>query len=449
MINYLSVLNTVAANSADVVIDNQGNLAITGIANVIPAVSVNDVQIIPASAEQIQRQLLTFTSANSTQYSFTIQGYAMGSGAATNRLVQFTSAASATATTIAQQAINAVNALSDFNVTALAADGSTTANNGTIILVAKTATSTCPYAPVFAVAEADANIALTTFASATAAAAPTGGRTAQLEPIINTSGVMTGIRIIDGGEGYLAAPAITIANGGGSGSSAPTATSIIFEGAVVGIAFTAGTSYTYNTYKGFQVVGTGTALKTKYGYVSNTALAAAPPQYASLASLVDGTSYTEVIISYSLAPIMGVTTFSMNQTTGQISVCIAQSATNASDLIAGWGTFANLRKGMKTNFLAAVALDGTTAVTTTTYVVATGVLTLSAACSTGIESGDIILAGTTPAFGNTADTNAVAKVLGVASNTSLVCQIGGGNLIAAITTQTLATRVVRRSTISR
>ena len=297
MINYLSVLNTVAANSADVVIDNQGNLAITGIANVIPAVSVNDVQIIPASAEQIQRQLLTFTSANSTQYSFTIQGYAMGSGAATNRLVQFTSAASATATTIAQQAINAVNGLSDFNVTALAADGSTTANNGTIILVAKTATSTCPYAPVFAVAEADANIALTAFASATAAAAPTGGRTAQLEPIINTSGVMTGIRIIDGGEGYLAAPAITIANGGGSGSSAPTATSIIFEGAVVGITFTAGTSYTFNTYKGFQVVGTAAALRAKYGYVVNQALAAAPPQYASLASLTDGTSYTEVIIS--------------------------------------------------------------------------------------------------------------------------------------------------------
>ena len=449
MINYLSVLNSVAANSADVVIDNQGNLAITGIANVIPAASVNDVQIIPANAEQIQRQLLTFTSENSTQYNFTIQGYAMSSGAFSNRLVQFTSAPSATATTIAQQAINAVNGLSDFNVTALAADGSTTANNGTIILVAKTATSTCPYAPVFAVAEADANIALTTFASATAAAAPTGGRTAQLEPIINTSGVMTGIRIIDGGEGYLAAPAITIANGGGSGSSAPTATSIIFEGSVVGITFTAGTSYTYNTYKGFQVVGTGTALKAKYGYVANQSLAATPPQYASLASLVDGTSYTEVIISYSLAPIMGVTTFSMNQTTGQISVCIAQGVTNANDLIAGWGTFANLRKGMKTNFLAAVALDGTTAVTTTTYVVATGVLTLSAACSTGIESGDIILAGTTPAFGNTADTNAVAKVLGVASNTSLVCQIGGGNLIAAITTQTLATRVVRRSTISR
>ena len=442
MINYLKVLNTVTANGADVVIDNLGQLNVSGICS-IPATSIYDVQIQPAYAQQIQKATLTFTAANSTVYTFTLQGFSTTSGVSSNRVITFTSGATATASTISAQATAAVNALSGFNVSA------SDSGSGVVVLTASAATTACPNAYAFNVAETDSNIAVTAVATATAAAAPTGGRTAVLEPVINTSGVMTGIRIVDGGEGYLAAPAITIANGGGAGSAAPTATSIIFEGAVVGITFTAGTSYTYTAYKGFAVFGTGAAIKAFYGYNSNQAQAASAPAYADLALLEDGSNYTQVTISYKDAPISGITTFAQTTTTGQILVCVKEGVSNANDLIAGWGTFNNLRKGLKTNFSACVALDGTTAVTTTTFVVATGVVTLSAANSTGIQANDIVLAGATPAFGNTADTNLVAKVLSVASNTSVIAQIGGGNLIAAITGQTLATRVVKRSPIPR
>ena len=96
---------------------------------------------------------------------------------------------------------------------------------------------------------------------------------------------------------------------------------------------------------------------------------------------------------------------------------------------------------------AAVALNGSTAVTVTDFVVATGVLTFSAAQSNGLKSGDIVLAGTTPAFANTVNVNAIAKVLSLTSNAVALVQIGGGNLIAAITTQTLAARIVSREAI--
>lgn len=443
MINNLVQYTTVQDNGADALIDNLGNLNFYGGPS-IPANSVTDVQIIPASAEQIQKATLTFTAANSTPYQFNIFGYSMSTGAYVNKLVQFTSAASATTSTISAQAAAAVEALADFNVSA------SDSTNGVIVLTASAATTACPLAPIFSVSENDTNIAITTQATATCTAAPTGGRTAQLEPVFNTSGVMTSIRIVNGGEGYLALPTITIANGAGAGTGAPTATAIIFEGAVVAITFTAGTDYAYTAYKGFQVVGTGAAIQNKYGYIANQANAAVAPAYApALANLTAGYNYTEVIISYSVAPITGNTTTSSPVSTSQISVCVYESATNASTLISAWGVFANLRKGYKTNFEAVVALNGSTAVTTTTFVVATGVITLSVANSNGIKPNDILLVGATPAFGNTADTNAVAKIVGVPLNTSLVAQIGGGNLIAAITGKTLATTVCKRNVISR
>ena len=444
MINQLTVLTTVQANGADAIIDNLGALNITG-AGSLPAASVTNVQIIPSSAEQIQRTALTFTAANSTVYTFIINGYAMSTGAFTPRVISFTSAAAATTSTISAQAAAAVNLLSDFNVTA------TDNGSGVITLVAKTAANSpsCPNAPIFTVTESDTNIAVTAVATATCAAAPTGGRTAVLEPVFNTSGVMTSIRIIDGGQGYLAAPAITIANGGGSGSSAPTATAVIFEGAVVRVVFTAGTTFTYTTYKGFAVVGTGAALQAKYNYISSLPQAATAPSYPALANVVSSSTYTEIIVSYETAPIMGSTNFSSPVTTGQVSVIVLESATNAALLTSAYGVFANLAKGYSTTIQPMVALDGSTAVTTTTFVVATGILTLSAAQSNGVKANDIILAGASPAFANTADTNAIAKVLSLASNLSVVCQIGGGNLIAAITTQTLATTLVSRNLLPR
>jgi hypothetical protein len=449
MINQLSVLNTVAANGADAIIDNKGNLSITG-AGSIPANSVTMVSIVPASAEQIQKTTLTFTSANSTNYRFVIQGYAMSSGAYTEQLVQFTSAASASLTTVSLQAIEAINGLSDLNVSATNAAGGVTGDaSGIVVLTAKAATSASPDAQTFNVAENDTNIAITTAATATAAAAPTGGKTAVLEPVINASGVMTSIRIIDGGLGYLVAPAITIANGGGAGSVAPTATAVIFEGAIVRIVFTAGTTYTYNSYKGFKVVGTGAAIQASFGYVGNTAQAAVAPQFQALANLTAGSNYTQILINYVVAPISNNTAFSSPVTTGQILVCVLESATNAALLTSAYGIFANLEKGFASNISACVALDGTTAVTTSEFVVGTGVVTLSAANSNGIQAGDLLLIGAAPIFANTT-TNAIAKVVGIQSNSAVLAQIGGGNLATAIPSGAgLATSVIKRTVISR
>jgi len=441
MINFFNVLDTVTANSADFQVTANGNLNITGLPQ-IDAGSITNIEVIPASAEQIKKQTLTFTAANSTYYSFNIQGYALSTGTAVTKTVYFTSAAAATTSTISAQAAAAVEALSDFNV------GATDSGSGVIVLTASAATSTCPNAPLFNIIEADSNIALTTDATATCAAAPTGGVTAILEPVFNSSGVMTSIRIINRGAGYLAAPAITIANGAGAGSSAPTATCTIFEGEVVAVQFTAGTSYAYTAYEGFTVVGTGAAIKSKYGYIANANNRAVPTAFQKLSSLTDAYNYTEIIISYTTNPVAGTTQFTTTTNTAQASLCVYESATNANDIIAnGYGSVANLRKGYRCLYQSAVALDGSTGITTTTAVVATGVFTLSAAQSNGIKSGDILLVGSAPAFKNTADTNAIAKVLGVASNTSLVCQIGGNNLVSSITTQTLATRVVLRESI--
>lgn len=441
MINYLSVSNSPAANSADFQVTPKGKLNIAGLPQIV-AGSITNIEVIPASAEQIQKATLTFSAANSTQYEFLIQGYAMSNGAAITKLVTFLSDSSATTGEISAAATLAVNSLTDFNVTA------SDSGSGVIVLTAKTATAACPNAPIFNVFEQSPLIAVTAVATATAAAAPTGGETAVLEPVINASGVMTGIRIISGGAGYLAAPAITIANGGGAGSSAPTATCTIFEGEVVAIQFTAGTTYTYTAYKGFQVVGTGAALKNKYGFIANANLRAVPSAFAALSSFVDATNYTEVVISYDSVQPSGTTQFATTVDTAQVSFCVAESATNAADIIArGYGSVANLIKGYRTSFQALVALNGSTAVTVTDFVVATGVLTLSAASSNGLRGNDIILAGTTPAFANTLNTNAIAKVQSLTSQTSVLVQIGGNNLIAAITTQTLAARVVARESI--
>jgi hypothetical protein len=449
MINNLSVLSSPAANSADFRVTTKGKLNVTGLPQ-INVGSITGIDVIPASAEQIKKLQVTLTAQNSAAYIATISGYAMSNGNSVDKTISFTSAASASLTSVSLQMITAINSLSDFNVSATNAAGGVTGDaSGIVILTAKTATTSCINAPTFSFLESDAKIALTADATATAAAAPTGGVTAVLEPVINASGVMTGIRIIDGGAGYLAAPAITIANGGGAGTTPPSATCAIFEGSVVAITFTAGTAYTYTTYKGFLVVGTGLAIKQKYGFVSPAIQRAVPLSYKALENLVDTSSYTEIVISYNEAQVSGTTNSVSTVATLQASLCVLEGSTNSADILSlAYGSVANLRKGYRSSFEAAVALDGTTAVTTTTFVIATGVLTLSAAISNGLKANDIILAGTTPAIPNTADTNAIAKVLSFTTVlTGVLVQIGGGNLVAAITTQTLATRVVRRDAI--
>jgi hypothetical protein len=437
MINYLSVSNSPAANSADFQVTPKGKLNITGLPQIV-AGSITNIEVIPASAEQIQKATLTFTAANSTQYEFLIQGYAMSNGAAITKLVTFMSDSSATLDEISAAATLAVNSLTDFNVSATA----TSDNTGRVFLVAKTATAACPNAPIFNVFESSALIAITAVATATAAAAPTGGETAVLEPVINASGVMTGIRIISGGAGYLAAPSITIANGGGAGSAVPQATCTIFEGEVVAIQFTAGTSYTYTAYKGFQVVGTGAALKNKYGFIANANLRAVPSAFAALSSFVDATNYTEVIVSYDSVQPSGTTQFATTVDTAQVSFCVAESATNASDIIArGYGSVANLIKGYRCQFQIATA-NGTDQLSGTA-VASTAILTVAGAVN-GIKGGDIILVGTTPQYRNIA-TAGIFKVTSQITIDTYMIQIGGNNLNTNITSSVM--RVVARESI--
>jgi hypothetical protein len=59
------------------------------------------------------------------------------------------------------------------------------------------------------------------------------------------------------------------------------------------------------------------------------------------------------------------------------------------------------------------------------------------------------LIGAAPIFANTA-TNAIAKIVGIQSNSSVLAQIGGGNLVTAIPSVAgLATSVIKRTVISR
>jgi hypothetical protein len=57
-----------------------------------------------------------------------------------------------------------------------------------------------------------------------------------------------------------------------------------------------------------------------------------------------------------------------------------------------------------------------------------------------------MLVGAVPAIPNSA-TVAVAKIVGMPTNASVLAQIGGGNLATAITGAALATRFVRRDAI--
>lgn len=442
MINQLVVLNSPAANGADASVDNLGNLVITG-ADAIPASSIVDVVAIPAQAEQAKKQVLTFTSENSATYSFLINGYSKANGNAVQKLVQWQSS-SANTTALTSAAITAIiNAFSDFNVSA------ENTSAGVVTLTASTYASNpnCPFASQFTIAESDSKLTVTDPLTLTFTAAPTGGRTATGYAVVADGGTVTSIVITDCGSGYLAAPSVTFAGGGGSSAAA---TGIIFEGEVVATTISnAGSGYTSRI--GVVPVGTVQSLQNiEYNYVANSLQSNTAPSYPQLSQLVSGATYNQFIISYNINKRSGNTTFTQTTTTGQIAVLVRTGQTNTavySD--AGYGVFANLRKGWRSTYQAAVALNGSTAVTTTTYVVATGALTLSAAVSNGIKGNDLVLVGTTPAYGNTADTNAIGRILSLTSLSGLLVQIGGGNLVSAITGQTLATTFVIRNPLSR
>jgi hypothetical protein len=437
MINQLVVLNTVQANGADAFVDNQGNFNVNGI-GALPAASVSDVVKIPSSAEQIKKQLITCTSSNSSTYTFVINGYAMSTGLPSVKTVTWTSPAVSTTALVSAGITATVNAISDFNVTA------TDTGSGVVSFIAKTATAACPFAPMFNLQNADTKITVTAVAATTFTAAPTGGRTATGYAIIADGGTVTSIVVTDPGMGYIAAPAIAVTGGGGTLGAATT---IIFEGEVVGVAApTAGSGYTCR--EGYQVVGTPAALIAKYSYVASTPNAPGAPAYPALANLTSGYTYTEWIVSFQVGQPGGITTFAQTVTTGQISILVYESATNAATLNSAYGTLNNLRKGYRASFEALKAINGTSDVVATTFVVATGLFTLDAATCNGIKADDLLLIGTAPVFPNTA-ANAIAKVVGVPTNATILAQIGGANLATAFSGVTLAASVVKRAPISK
>lgn len=403
MINNIAVINSPAQYGTDVYVDSVGRLNVNGI-GAIPASSVLDVQRIAATSEQICVRRLTFTGANSTTYTFSIAGYSMQSGAAVTNPISFISAASASATTVAQQAINAINNLANFNVSAIAADGSTTANSGVVVLIAKTATDACPNAPLFVISEADSNIAETAISTVTFAAPPSGGRTAQGYLVVTTDGYTAGsstvasIVITDPGEGYVSAPTITI-SASPSGGTLATATAVLFEGEVVSTVITnAGTGYWVRS--GQLVVGTPAAIWRKNSYVALTPNAPSAPDYAALSTLVSGATYTEFVVSYQVAPISGNTTFAQTTKTGQFSVYVRNGQTHSGYLTAFWGNLVNLRKGYRVQWVS--SSTGTIAATA-----ATGALTFATVVPTtlGIKPNDIFVVGT-GAFPSASDSGA-------------------------------------------
>ena len=117
MISAIKVLNTVTALGTDVSVGTDGILNIASVATV-DAYNVRNVSITAPQAEVSGVITITPTSANSTVYTFYVNGFSKSTGLAKIMNVSFTSAASATATTISTQAKAIINADTDFSVVA-------------------------------------------------------------------------------------------------------------------------------------------------------------------------------------------------------------------------------------------------------------------------------------------------------------------------------------------
>lgn len=137
MIQAVKVLNTVTAFGTDVSVDSSGILNIAGVA-ATDVYNVRNVLITTPVAAVAGVVTITPTAANSTAYTFYISGFSKSTGLAKVMQVSFTSAASATATTITTQAKAIINADTDFSVAAT--------GTATIIL-----TSATGYSPEFVV----------------------------------------------------------------------------------------------------------------------------------------------------------------------------------------------------------------------------------------------------------------------------------------------------------
>ncbi len=436
MINQLTVLNTIQDNSADVFVDNFGNLNITGL-DAIPASAVYSVERIASTAGQAAKAQLTFTAANSTTYSFVINGYNMTSGNTQSQLVTYTSDASATQNEITAAVTAYINSLAGFSVTA------TDSGSGVVLLQGKTPTQACPFAGVFTVGEEDANIAVAAPLTVSFTAAPTGGRTATGVVVVANAGTVSSIYITDPGQGYITAPTVTFAGGGGSSAAG---TAIIFEGEVVGVTISnAGSGYVNRV--GIAPAGTVAALQAKYGYVANTNNSPSAPQYPALANLTSGATYTEYIISANIVTPSGATTFAQTTSTTQYSVLVNESATNVALVNSpAFGSLTNLRKGFRTS-IADSGASNTAAITAATGAVAytAGGSPAFGAVSLRILPNDIIVVGTgviPSATGGGAAINVSST-----SNTAGLIQFGGNNVATDVSAAVY--KVVRRQAISK
>lgn len=434
MINQLVVLNTVQDNGADAIVDSNGILNITG-ANAFPAIDIQDIQKISAQAEQLTKSLMTFTNANSTAYDFIIDGYSMATGVPKSVSIPYTSPASSSTSIISAAITTLINNVPDFNVVA------TDNTSGVIALVGKTATTTSPNAPLFAIKESNSLIAVTAPLTVSFTAAPTGGRTAKATCVVAGAGTLTSLIITDPGEGYITAPTATFA--GGAGSSA-AATMMIFEGQVVGTsAVTAGSGYTCRV--GLVEVGTFDSLNLKYGAKQPNQTNAVPLQFPQLNSLETGSTYDEWIISYNYFAKSGNTTFATQTLTSQISILVKTGVTNVNTLNSFWGVLANLKKGYKT------IMNDSGASNTAALTAATGAIAYVAggspafgAVSLGIVPNDIIVIGT--GVVPSASAGGVSRIVSTTSNTAGLGAFGGGTAATNVSAEVF--KHVKRRPIS-
>lgn len=414
MINAISVLNTVQDNGADVSVDSFGQLNMTGLPSVT-AINVSSIQKLSARSEQIGKSLLTFTSANTTDYSFVLDGFSMATGYAKQVPINYTSPASSSTAIISAAITELVNSVTDFNVVA------TDNGSGVVALAGKASTPTCFNAPTFAIRESDSNIAVTAPLTVSFAAAPTGGRTAQGICVVSDAGALTSVIVTDGGEGYITAPTATFA--GGAGSSA-AATMMIFEGSVVGASsITAGSGYTCRA--GWVAQGNQAAIYNKYQYNQPNATGGTGQTYPVLSNVSAALSYDEWIISVNDFPIGGNTTVSSPTVTAQFSILVNTAATNVNTLNSFWGSLNNLQKGYK------CVMNDSGASNTAALTAATGAIAYTAggspafgAVSLGIMPNDIIVIGT--GVVPSASAGGVSRIVSTTSNTAGLGAFGGG-----------------------
>lgn len=453
MINKASVLNTIANNGGDVSIVG-GAVNITGLDSIpLVGLGIGGVERIAAQAEQIQKTRLTFTSENSATYQFAINGYSIQYGTPVTKVISWTSSASNSTTLTSAAITELINDIGDFTVTA------TDTSAGVVDLAGHAGILTLGsqiVGPIFSISETDAKITVSAPLTVTFSDAPTGGRTAKGYVVVPDSGTLTtgingSIKITDAGEGYLTAPTLTFA--GGEGASA-AGTVYIFDGKVVGVDTTAGSSY--DTREGIIEVGTPRAIKAKYGYSAPSANNPGSPYLTGLSALIDGYTYSEWVFSYSEPIVSGVTTSAASVATPQQSLFVYQSystvttsgsCANLLTLDSYWGVLANLANGYKVNILDSGVDNVVDAIT-----VATGAITLAAggtpargAVSLGLKTGDTIVVGT----GLIVNTAASGVFLVALFTTNLLgfVQFGTTTLTATDLADNIVYKVVKKSAL--